>query len=183
MDPLVLILLFILFLLLVGLAVKSFRGNLKGDAILFLGLSKSGKTYMVCKLGKAESDPKTVSSTVSNLVKYETNENKKLQLVDIPGNDRLRKNELEKYKGGARGIVFVVNSQTISNEIRDVAELIFFYSDRLYDSFEKTENINCSKSTGWFLGKGRERNCPADRKRTSLIKKNPSGTIEGHGRK
>ena len=42
MDPLVLILLFILFLLLAGLAVKSFRGNLKGDSILFIGLSQSG---------------------------------------------------------------------------------------------------------------------------------------------
>ena len=42
MDPLVLILLFILFLLVAGLAVKSFRGNLKGDSILFIGLSQSG---------------------------------------------------------------------------------------------------------------------------------------------
>jgi len=124
-DPLVLILFFILFLLLAGLAVKSFRGNLKGDSILFIGLSQSGKTYMVCKLGKTDSDPKTVSSTVSNSMEYETNEKKKLKLVDIPGNDRIRKSELEKYKRGVRGIVFVVNSQTISNEIRDVAELMF----------------------------------------------------------
>merc|ERR1712046_418282 len=121
MDPLVLILLFILFLLLAGLVVKSFRGNLKGDSILFLGLSQSGKTYMVCKHGKSSSDPKTVS----NLMEYETNEKKKLKLVDIPGNDRIRKSELEKYKKGVRGIVFVVNSQTISSEIRDVAELVF----------------------------------------------------------
>ena len=73
-------------------------------------------------------------------MEYETNEKKKLKLVDIPGNDRIRKSELEKYKvipdfstkhminryqRGVRGIVFVVNSQTISNEIRDVAELMF----------------------------------------------------------
>ena len=45
MDPLVLILLFILFLLVAGLAVKSFRGNLKGDSILFIGLSQSGLSY------------------------------------------------------------------------------------------------------------------------------------------
>lgn len=87
---------------------------------------------MVCKLGKSDSDPKTVSSTVSgfrkkyfhlvprsltnihvlktsghfhylefkvsNSMEYETNEKKKLKLVDIPGNDRIRKSELEKYK-------------------------------------------------------------------------------------
>ena len=31
-------------------------------------------------------------------MEYETNEKKKLKLVDIPGNDRIRKSELEKYK-------------------------------------------------------------------------------------
>ena len=35
---------------------------------------------------------------VSNSMEYETNEKKKLKLVDIPGNDRIRKSELEKYK-------------------------------------------------------------------------------------
>ena len=29
---------------------------------------------------------------------YNVDENKDLQLVDIPGNDRLRENELEKFK-------------------------------------------------------------------------------------
>ena len=30
-----------------------------------------GKTYMVCKLGKSDSDPKTVSSTVSDFITFE----------------------------------------------------------------------------------------------------------------
>ena len=74
-------------------------------------------------------------------------------MIDIPGNERLRLTELEKYKvfvikrtskiafsqkkllmisfldlifqSSTRGLVFVVNSETVSKEIRDVAELIY----------------------------------------------------------
>ena len=111
LDPLSLILLAILVLLLAGLAVRSLRAPL-GDVIAFVGLSDSGKTYMVSKLATNDTaDPDTQLSIVSffskililsvfkvaNQIEYEV-ENKKLQLVDIPGNEKLRLNELEKYK-------------------------------------------------------------------------------------
>jgi len=124
LDPLSLILLAILVLLLAGLAVRSLRTPL-GDVIAFVGLSESGKTYMVSKLATNDTaDPDTQLSIVANQIEYEV-ENKKLQLVDIPGNEKLRLNELEKYKGNLRGIVFVINSKSIGNQVRDLAELMY----------------------------------------------------------
>ena len=65
LDPLSLILLAILVLLLVGLAVRSLRAPL-GDVIAFVGLSDSGKTYMVSKLATNDTaDPDTQLSIVS----------------------------------------------------------------------------------------------------------------------
>lgn len=45
-----------------------------------------------------------------------------LQVVDIPGHERVRQKYFDLYKGTARGIVFVVDSLTLSKDIRDVAE-------------------------------------------------------------
>merc|ERR1711953_296137 len=126
MDPLVGILLIIPALLLLGLVIKKFQSGRNDDSVLFVGLSASGKTYMVTKLVNEDSDPETRISITSNIVEYNPKEDlKKLKLIDIPGSERMRLGELEKYKGSTRGIVFVINSETISKDIRDVAEMIF----------------------------------------------------------
>lgn len=45
-----------------------------------------------------------------------------LQLIDVPGNERVRNRYLDEYKSSARALVFVVDSCTIQKEIKDVAE-------------------------------------------------------------
>lgn len=69
-DPLSIILLVILVVLLAGLFLRS-RAP-RGDVIAFVGLSESGKTYMVSKLATADkADPDTQLSIASNQVEYE----------------------------------------------------------------------------------------------------------------
>merc|ERR1712228_164222 len=102
---------------------KSFKQ--KGSDILFVGLAYSGKTVLVSKLLEPNAEPLTQTSIRPNVAMYQVDENKQVQLVDIPGSDRLRENEIEKFKSTTRGIVFVVNSETVSKDIRDVAELMY----------------------------------------------------------
>ena len=47
---------------------------------------------------------------------------KSIDLVDIPGSERIRNLNLDPYRANIRGIVFFVDSLTIQKEIRDVAE-------------------------------------------------------------
>lgn len=45
-----------------------------------------------------------------------------LQIVDVPGHERVRDQLFDKYKAGARGIVFILDSVTLQKDVRDVAE-------------------------------------------------------------
>lgn len=45
--------------------------------------------------------------------------------MDIPGHERLRDKFFEQYKGIAKGVVFVVDSVTLQQDIRDVAEFLY----------------------------------------------------------
>ena len=49
-----------------------------------------------------------------------------VSLVDVPGNDRVRGETVDMFGGSARGLVFVVDSNTVSKQIRDVAEYLHF---------------------------------------------------------
>ena len=48
-----------------------------------------------------------------------------LELVDIPGHERLRQTALDRYKAGARGLLFVVDSTTVQKQLKDVAEFLY----------------------------------------------------------
>lgn len=45
-----------------------------------------------------------------------------LSILPCVGHERLRPQTLENYAGTARGVIFVVDSSTITKEIKDVAE-------------------------------------------------------------
>lgn len=51
-----------------------------------------------------------------------------LQLVDLPGQERLRNKFFDQYKNSAKAIVYVIDSVTIQKEIRDVAEYVMQYN-------------------------------------------------------
>ena len=50
---------------------------------------------------------------------------RQLELVDIPGHERLRQTALDRYKAGARGLLFVVDSTTVQKQLKDVAEYLY----------------------------------------------------------
>ena len=62
---------------------------------------------------------------VPNVASYKLEDSKKIQLIDIPGADRLRFNAVQKFKSSVCGIILVINSEKIQKEVRDVAELLF----------------------------------------------------------
>ncbi|CBY30406.1 unnamed protein product [Oikopleura dioica] len=97
----------------------------KGNDIVFVGLQNAGKTTMVSKLLKQEKDFLTATSIVPNVASYKLEDSKKIQLIDIPGADRLRFNAIQKFKSSVCGIILVINSEKIQKEVRDVAELLF----------------------------------------------------------
>ena len=50
---------------------------------------------------------------------------KPVDIMDLPGHDRLRTKCLEKHKSSALGIVYVLDASTITKNIRDVTEFLF----------------------------------------------------------
>lgn len=47
------------------------------------------------------------------------------KIIDIPGHERLRDKFFDQYKTLTKGIVFVVDSNTIQQDIRDAAEFLY----------------------------------------------------------
>ena len=46
-------------------------------------------------------------------------------MVDIPGHERLRDKFVEQYKDLSRAIIFVIDSATIQQDVRDAAEFLY----------------------------------------------------------
>ena len=49
-----------------------------------------------------------------------------IELVDVPGSERVRGQVVDMFSSSARALVFVVDSNTVSKQIRDVAEYLHF---------------------------------------------------------
>jgi signal recognition particle receptor subunit beta len=61
---------------------------------------------------------------VHNTFTWEVEGKSNLHLVDIPGHERIRGSIVDQFSGSARGIVYMVDSNTVSKQIRDVAEFL-----------------------------------------------------------
>lgn len=48
-----------------------------------------------------------------------------LQIIDIPGHERLRYKYFDQYKNTTKIVAYVIDSITIQKEIRDVAEFLY----------------------------------------------------------
>lgn len=48
-----------------------------------------------------------------------------LKIIDIPGHERLRDKFFDQHKTLAKGIVYVIDSNTIQQDIRDAAEFLY----------------------------------------------------------
>jgi len=91
--------------------------------ILLTGLCDSGKTLLYARL-VYKKFVNTQTSIKENISSYYVN-GSFLRVVDIPGHERLRDKFFETYKGITRGIVYVIDSQTIQKDVRDVAEFLY----------------------------------------------------------
>lgn len=86
------------------------------------GLCESGKTLLFSQL-LYEELRETFTSISENVDDYSMEgSTKSIQVVDIPGHERLRTKFLDQYKKSAKGIIYVIDSVNVQKDIRDVAE-------------------------------------------------------------
>jgi len=95
-----------------------------GRGILLCGTCDSGKTTLFSQLmtGKPVESYTSMKENMSVLALAGC---RPVNLVDIPGHERLRDTILTKYVGSARGIIYVVDSSVVSKQIRDITEFLF----------------------------------------------------------
>ncbi|CAG0919376.1 unnamed protein product [Notodromas monacha] len=124
---------------------KLIFGGSKGNQVLLTGLSGSGKTLFWSKLVHDES-PVTVTSQKENRGSYTNSRNKVLDIVDIPGFDKVRYTVLNKYRTGCKAIIFVIDAVSLQKDIRDAAEYLYniLADDELQRSRPKLQ-IFCNK--------------------------------------
>jgi len=94
-----------------------------GRELLICGTSDSGKTTLFGQL-VAGKPIETYTSMIENKQTWSEEGIKSIELVDVPGNERIRGEVLDRYGPGARGILFVVDSCTVTKQVRDVAEFL-----------------------------------------------------------
>lgn len=126
------------------IALWSRRRNLR-RGILILGPCDSGKTTMLGQLlhGKPV---ETYTSMVENTGSYFSSTDRLLHLIDIPGHERVREALFDKSSSQARGIVYVIDSGTVSKQVRDVAEFLFkILSSPVVDSVRPSVLVVCNK--------------------------------------
>ncbi|ESO91220.1 hypothetical protein LOTGIDRAFT_228741 [Lottia gigantea] len=147
-DPTVigiLVALLVVVITLVLLAVFKSSSN-KRSGILVIGICDAGKTLLYNRLvyGRYAN---TFTSMKANSSSYTVpNKNKSLRMLDLPGYDRIRAPILDETKSLARGIIFVVDSSTISKEIKEVAEYLYtILSDDVISHNSPPILIACNK--------------------------------------
>lgn len=94
-----------------------------GRDLLICGTCDSGKTTLLGQL-VAGKPVETYTSMVENRQTWSEEGVASLDLVDVPGHERIRGDVLERCCPGARGILFVVDSCTAVKQVRDVAEFL-----------------------------------------------------------
>jgi signal recognition particle receptor subunit beta len=112
----------VLTLLLIYLFTK--RRSLGRD-VLITGICDSGKTTILSQLVSGKTR-QTYTSMNHNRFSLPVDSKAAVELVDVPGSDRVRGQVIDEFSGSARAVVFVVDSNTVSKQVRDVAEYLHF---------------------------------------------------------
>ncbi|KAJ3642394.1 hypothetical protein Zmor_025186 [Zophobas morio] len=99
------------------------RRKASRNCILLTGLCDSGKTLIYAQL-LHNKFIQTQTSIKENIGTYVINKSS-LKVVDIPGHERLRDKFVEQYKDLSRAIIFVIDSATIQQDVRDAAEFLY----------------------------------------------------------
>lgn len=112
------------------------------NVVLLVGLSDSGKTALFSKI--IFNKPK---KSVTSLKENEAMINEfNLKLIDLPGADRLRDRYWEQYRVQARHVIFILDSTTLEDKIRDVcAYLYVLLSDAILYKNKIQFTVACNK--------------------------------------
>lgn len=124
-----------------------FKKGKKSRTVLLCGPCDSGKTLLFSQLlhhTKAE----TFTSMQENVGIMDLAEpgKKPVNVLDLPGHERIRFKCLDKHKSKAMGIVYVLDASTITKGIRDSTEFLFrILSDPLIHSSKTPVLVVCNK--------------------------------------
>ncbi|CAH1969580.1 unnamed protein product [Acanthoscelides obtectus] len=122
-------------------------------SIVFTGLCDSGKTLTFSQL-IYNKYVQTHTSTKENVGTYVVN-NEVLRIIDIPGHERLRDKFFDLYKDTVKGIVYIVDSNTIQQDLRDAAEYLYnIMIDPVIQKNQPSLLILCNKQDQTFAKGG-----------------------------
>lgn len=106
------------------------RSIRRGECLLLCGPANSGKTLLFMRL-TMNFVKRTVTSAAINrgilTLSSPASDRppKKIEVIDIPGNLRIRQREFNVNKSLAKAIVFLINSGAIHEEKKDVADYLY----------------------------------------------------------
>nr|CAG4650435.1 EOG090X0C7N [Sida crystallina] len=92
--------------------------------VCLIGLCDSGKTQLFTQLIYKKAI-ETFTSIQENTGQLFLDQKKPLQIIDIPGHERVRQKFFDTYKSSARGVIYVIDSLNFTKDIRDVAEYLY----------------------------------------------------------
>jgi len=122
--------------------------------VLLVGLCDSGKTALFSYL-LYNKPIQSFTSQVENFGEFKSKKNL-LRLVDIPGHERVFPKYWDTYKMSCKGIMFVIDSETVQTNICDVAELLYrILIDTTIQSNKSKIIILCNKQDK-LMAKGSE---------------------------
>lgn len=97
------------------------KRSAKRTDVLLAGLCDSGKTFLYSLILNGN-EIETFTSLKENCGKLSLENGSSFRVVDLPGHERLRLTLLENFKNTTKALVYVIDSNTVQKEIRDVAE-------------------------------------------------------------
>lgn len=160
------------------------RSSSDKNLVLLLGISNSGKTTLFTQLVYKKTLFTQTSITQNSgtaILETDAKKEKRVELVDIPGNDKIRKKFLDTYKKNAKALVFVVDSTTLQKDLKDVA--LYLYDCLVDDHMSRAKLkvlIVCNKQDIEFA-KGESVVRSSLEKEIELLRKISTSALESTG--
>ncbi|XP_050311142.1 signal recognition particle receptor subunit beta [Anthonomus grandis grandis] len=120
-SPIILALALVLFTIILFFLRRVLKSGKK--CVLLTGLNETGKTLIYSQL-LHNMHVSTYTSSQENIEEYKI-DGKGVTVIDLPGYHSIRQQFFEKYKNQSKAIVYVIDSVTVSQNIRDAANVLY----------------------------------------------------------